>query len=145
MSAVTPNRELLDDERVPRVTLAGQQWPIPKMAPRQNEIIVPLILDHEEAVFAAAAQDEGGKVTFRPTTEMIHRMNTIVFHALQRGHRELTREEFDDMPIGLVEALDSIRTISRQTGSFRERVATDPPLANGGTTSAAVASPTGLQ
>jgi hypothetical protein len=105
-----PNKELLSDERIPTATLAGQKWPVPKMAIRQCEVVVPLIVKR-------MADVAGGPAGL--TAEVIHDLATVVFWGLERGHKGLTREEFDEMPIDLTDLIDAMLVVSRQTGLLK--------------------------
>jgi hypothetical protein len=121
-----PNPKLLAEEGVPRIKIAGQDWPVPLLAPRQNNIILPLLLKPRPSNLEDLA-----------TTERLTEIGTIVFHAMQRGHRELTRDEFDDMPISFVEMIAAIPTIQTQTGLFK------PVARNGVNTGEVVGTSTG--
>jgi hypothetical protein len=116
----SPNQELLSDERIPTVTLAGLTWPIPKLAIKQNEIILPILLRRAPQL-AALAAGQGGM-----TTEFVHDCSTIVYWGLTRGHKGFTREEFDDMPIEVTEVLNAVTVVGQQTGLLKAREATGP-------------------
>jgi hypothetical protein len=105
---VEPNQELLADERVPRVTLAGREWPVPKFAIAQNSVILPLLMEHFDRPELAYRSTDG-----------IVRLGTVIFTALGRGHRGMTREQFDDMAIEIPEMAAAIRVIAQQTGLFK--------------------------
>jgi len=104
-----PNKKLLGDPRVPRITIDDVDWPVAKLAPAQLEVVAPLIDPTLKALKSS------GSVT----KEIIHDLGTIVHVALTRGHPDLTRDEFDQMPIGLMDLLDSVQVVSRQCGLFR--------------------------
>lgn len=142
---ITPNTSLMDDPTVLTVELDGKKWPIPKLAPKQNEVVVPLVLElvpkltnsvriiqkeGEDASKARTSMDLGalGKAL---TEKGMKDLYTILFLSLQRGHKDLTREEFDDMPIGTLDAIEAVMVISRQTGVIRQAKAGEVPLAVG--------------
>jgi hypothetical protein len=117
-----PNQALLDDETIPRVTLAGKQWPIPMMAPKQNAIVVPTILKIVPNVLSA--NDGKGKFDLARfaavmTEEAYRGLITIVWMALTRGHSALTRAEFEEMPIGTMELVLAVLIIAQQTGVIK--------------------------
>jgi hypothetical protein len=105
-----PNQKLLEDPSVPRITLAGQQWPVPKFAIAQNAIILPELMSHFEHTDA----------TFK-TTEGILKMGGLLFIALKRGHKDMTREEFDELGIDVPEMMAAVPVIAQQTGMYTPR------------------------
>lgn len=82
----------------PSITIAGRGWPVPLLAPRQNRIIVPLLMK--------------GSSGYAVLLE-------IAFAALTRAHPHLRREEVDDWPIPFHELCDALPVIARQTGMLR--------------------------
>lgn len=109
-----PNKKLLSDPRVPRITLDDQDWPIRRLAPTQLEIVLPLIDSVKQRMRDA---EVGSPIT----KEILNDLGTILFHALERGHPDLTREEFDDMPIGLMDLIDALPIIQKQSGCYRDK------------------------
>ncbi len=81
--ATEPNALLLDGT-TPTIKLAGRDWPVPLLAPRQNRIVVPAIGRWARA----------GDPAF--STEQYDEAIAIVHAALTRAHPTLTREEFED-------------------------------------------------
>jgi hypothetical protein len=108
-----PNKKLLGDPRVLRITLDDQDWPIPKLAPAQLEVVLPLI----DSTLATIGGKALGSGSF--TKELLHDLGTILYLGLERGHPSLTREEFDQMPIGLTDLVDGMAVVQRQCGMFR--------------------------
>lgn len=102
-----PDALLLADPSIPTIVLAGKSWPVPHLAPRQNRIVGPLLIERIRGIS-------------KLTTEAVDDLTTIAFWALQRGHRALTREEFDEMPVGIDELLAALGVIGKQTGLFRD-------------------------
>jgi hypothetical protein len=70
-----------------------------------------------------------------------------VFWALTRAHPQLTRSQFDDLPIGVLELIDAIGTIAGQTGMMKRGDPSAAPLAGpsepGGAAAPSPSSPTG--
>lgn len=127
-----PNTQLLEDPTVLTVSLDGKSWPIPKLAPKQNEVVVPLVLSivpkltssvHYLPLREGETQRRTGmdlvKLGEALTERGMKDLYTIIFHSLQRGHKGLTREEFEDMPIGTLDAIEAVMTIAKQTGVIR--------------------------
>jgi hypothetical protein len=120
---IQPNAELLADASIPRATLAGIDWPMPKMSLEQLYTAVPILV--------------GSKVEITPA-RMVD-LGSVVFMTLQRGHERLTRPEFNQWPVTFAELLEAVRIISTQTGMLK------PSKSANGVTEAAiplVASPT---
>lgn len=91
----------------PKITLAGEEWDIPILAPKQNRIIVPAFLKLADPVNRYAA------------------LLDIVFTALTRARSDLKREEFEEMPILTSELIAALPVIQQQAGiPMAQRVAT---------------------
>lgn len=135
--STTPNKELLSDESVPRITLGGVDWPVPKLAIAQNAYVEPLIRKHlpiirdiaRAAVESAKAAEAGaGAEVSMPvtvTTEVMLDFATAAYWALRRGHWDaqtkigITRDEFDNMPMTFSELYNAAFVIGRQAGLFK--------------------------
>src|SRR5215469_16216778 len=116
----------------PMICLAGREWPVPRLAPKQNRIIVPLllrliprILKAREEAFAARENDLAylGRFIDEATYD---ELATAAFAALTRAHPDLKRTEFDDMAIETLELLGAVSTIARQAGLLRPAPAKSP-------------------
>lgn len=138
----TPNRSLLDDPRTLTIELDGVKWPVPKLAPKQNEIVVPLILKTVPRIMQAMVdikpvEGEAVDQTKRRveidlpklaavlTEQGTKDLYTIVYWALERGHKGLTKEEFEDMPIGVLDAVEAVMVVAKQTGVLRRSAGGD--------------------
>jgi hypothetical protein len=169
---VMPNE--LAKNSAPTIQLAGLDWPIPLLAPRQNRIVVPAVskitkrmretaeaklaqLDDEtKAVLLQLAtpgevEEKGADAVLRKriwamtdfSFEMAHALepeffDTIcdaLYWALTRAHPQLTRQQFDDMPIGMLEMIDAIGMVAQQTGMMKRVDPSAGPLAGGATPS----------
>ncbi|HLY04272.1 MAG TPA: hypothetical protein VKR31_00845 [Rhizomicrobium sp.] len=93
-----PNRKAIDDGH-PCITIAGQEWPIPPLAPRQNRHVV------------AALMRMGGDF-FAHYGDLVD----AVFFALTRAHPDLARSEFEEWPIPVYELTAALPVITKQTG-----------------------------
>lgn len=103
-----PNEQLLSDESIPTVTLAGMVWPVRRLAIEQNEHVVPLFMV-SLPVLVNAVKENG------ISAEFIHCMASICFWGIRRGHPTMTRAEFDDMEISIEELTAALPVISKQT------------------------------
>jgi hypothetical protein len=108
---------------VPTITLAGRAWAVPKLAPRQNRIVVPALLVLIPKILAARDQadaaDERGSFAGLARyldTQSYDTLATLVFTALTRARPDLAREDFDDMAIDTFELIAAVRTIALQAG-----------------------------
>jgi hypothetical protein len=129
--ATEPNKSFLQDETVPTVVLNGQKWPIPKLAPKQNEVVVPLVLELVPDLMDAIdfVEVDGVKkqrmnlvrLSRTLSPKGMHDLYTITFTALTRAHKELLREEFDEWPLGTMETVEAVIVIAKQTGLLREK------------------------
>ncbi|HXN32444.1 MAG TPA: hypothetical protein VN894_11300 [Polyangiaceae bacterium] len=100
-----PNAKLLADESMARITLAGVEWPVPKLAIKQNAQIFPLVMAYLKNPQAALSTFEG-----------IQGLSTMAFVALQRAHESLTRAEFDNMTITVDELVGAFQVVIAQSG-----------------------------
>jgi hypothetical protein len=97
----------------PTVVLAERVWPIPELAPRQNRIILPLLVYSKDWDYGVLAD--------------------VAFVALTRAHPNLTKAEFDGLPIPQSELVEALPVIKDQTGFFHKNpkpqtVASTPEL-----------------
>ena len=86
----------------PTITIAGREWRISLLTPRQNRVVLPGLMH-----------------LGREPADQYERLLDIVFVALTRAHPAITREEFEDWPIATWELVESIPVIARQTGFLR--------------------------
>lgn len=82
----------------PTIMIAGRVWSVPLLVPRQNRIIVPLLLSRRSDYDT---------------------LFEIVFSALTRANPQLRRDEFEDEPVPYRELCDAVPVIARQTGLMR--------------------------
>lgn len=149
-----PNQALID-EKVPCIKIGGRDWPIPPLGPKQNAVVVPTILaiipDVLEIVRRRATEEpslETLETQLAQTASILNeenllKLSDVVFAALKKGHKELTRDEFDDMPLGVMECIDAILVISQQTGLIRPARPGEVPITAGEAKAVAENSPTG--
>jgi hypothetical protein len=112
----------------PVITLAGKSWPVPRLAPRQNRIIVPALLRliprivkaREQSV--AAREGDLAYLSRFMEEQSYDQLATVAYTALTRANPELKRSDFDDMPIHTLELIASVIVIARQAGLLRSTV-----------------------
>lgn len=110
---------------VPTIRLAGRDWPVPVLAPRQNRIVVPALLALIPKIAAAreeaARRNEGGIAALARylDTTAYDTLTEISHLALTRAHPDLSRTAFDDMAIDTLELLAAVHTIARAAGLVR--------------------------
>lgn len=136
--STAPSKELLSDESIPRITLGGIEWPVPRLAIAQTSTIEPLLLKHLGAIAHITQVNidnlialKAGKsaldlhVSPQLTPEVMQDMATVAYWALRRGHWDpntktgITREEFDAMPIMWEELHSAAFIVGRQAGVFK--------------------------
>ncbi len=115
----------------PAIILAGKHWPVPRLAPRQNRIVVPALLQLIPRIVKARAEAIAakendlawlGRFVDQPTYDQLV---TIAYTALTRAQPEFARAAFDDMAIETLELIGAIYVIARQAGLLRS--APTPP------------------
>lgn len=128
--ATEPNTLLLADPEIPRITIAGKEWPVPSMAPAQLVHLAPIVHRRHKRIAEMAAKDDSDAEQLAyarriyddtMTTETLQELSDMVFWGLRRGHPHLSREEFDNLsPVSVVELLSAAKVIAGQTHLFRE-------------------------
>src|ERR1019366_2692290 len=107
----------VDFEDAPKVTLGGQDWPIPMLAAKQNRIIDPLILSLIP-LFSTLQTDRVAGMGMLGTKEY-DAFTEIAYQATKRARPEFTREQFLDLPIALPELIAAFPVLAQQTGIFK--------------------------
>lgn len=105
----------------PEITLGGKQWKIPKMAVKQNRIIVPLIINIIP-IFNEWSKDNKG--SYPKISEHYSELLKITYVALTRATPDLTEQQFEDLEITFPEIIAAYITIAEQTGIFAKAGAT---------------------
>ncbi|HLY04273.1 MAG TPA: hypothetical protein VKR31_00850 [Rhizomicrobium sp.] len=125
----------------PKVTLAGAEYEIPVLAPKQNRIVVPLIdsvfpkiENARRKSFADPADEKKGVVAYRWMVELVLNgayddLCAVTHAALTRTLPDLTRAEFDDWAVDTFELLAAVAVIARQAGLIRDVVTATKPSA----------------
>lgn len=109
----------------PTVTIAGREWPVPMLAPRQNRIVVPILVElmpRIQKVQEEAAKSENSEFAFLKEfvgAAIYDQLLTATYTALTRAAPDLKREDFDDMPVTLSELFAALTVIARQAGIIR--------------------------
>src|SRR6185437_509529 len=101
------------------VALAGRDWVMADLAPRQFRKVIPAIIALA-AVKRPEELDEAG----------IDRLLDALYYALTRNYPDLTREEFLDLPIKVAELVAALPALAKAAGIER-RETHDPGEAAG--------------
>jgi hypothetical protein len=116
---------------IPTITLAGREWPVPVLAPRQNRIVVPALLELIPKILRARDEsaNAGETTSFAQLSRYLDtpaydRLTDVVFAALTRAHPGHSRAEFDELPIDTLELIASVRVIALQAGLVRRNTTT---------------------
>ena len=111
----------------PTIVLAGREWAIPRLAPKQNRIVVPALLELIPRILDARAQADAAGETGHISqlarildTAFYDRLGDAVFTALTRAEPGFTRAQFDDMEIDTLELLVAVRVIALQAGLLKQ-------------------------
>jgi hypothetical protein len=121
---IKPNEKLLDrTQKLPTIKIAGQDWPIPKFAPKQNEVIVPIVLEMSSDLITSMSAPQSIRLKMMTkvlTGENYRKLNDCIFLALERGHPDLTRKEYDEeWEVGTMEMIDAFVVIAERTGLIK--------------------------
>jgi hypothetical protein len=109
----------------PFIILAGKSWPVPRLAPRQNRVIVPILLRLIPRIIkarddAVAAQDSDFAYLSRFVDETTYgELTTLAYTAVTRANPDLIRHDFDDMAVETLELVAAVFVIARQAGLLR--------------------------
>jgi len=115
----------------PTVVLAGREWPIPVLAPRQNRIVVPALLELIPKILRArdeasnAGESRIAQLARYLDTPAYDRLADVAFTALTRAAPELSRAEFDELPIGTLELIAAAPIVALQAGLLKRASASD--------------------
>lgn len=90
----------------PKIRVGGKTFSIVKQAPKQLRHILP-------AAFRINPHLSAGTMP----EEVMDDFVTVIHTAVRRGHPAITRDEFEDMPIGLDEMITAFGVILQQCGS----------------------------
>ena len=81
------------------IVIAGREWTVPLLAPKQNRVVVPALL--RLATSGAEQYDL---------------LLDTVFAALTRASPDIVRDEFEDWPVTTRELLAALPVVAKQTG-----------------------------
>jgi hypothetical protein len=98
----------------PTIVIAGQKWPVPLLAPRQNRIVMPALMQ------LGTNPEENYEILLE-----------IAFVALTRAHPGILREAFEEWPIPCYELRDALPVIAKQTGFLKQRTVIPEARASG--------------
>jgi len=102
-------QELAD---APKIVLAGKEYPIPKLAPRQNRRIIPRLSRLGNIMQKNAA----GEMTETDVDDAY----LSIYWALTRTMPDLKESDFMDMPIDMQDVLAALGTVAQQTGIMKQ-------------------------
>jgi hypothetical protein len=100
----------------PNITIAGRDFPVPLLAPRQNRIVLPGLLSMDDTV-----------------EKHFDMLCEVVFAALTRAQPHLERDDFEAWPVATYELVEALPVIARQTGFLSRRMNAGLTAAGAGT------------
>ena len=116
----------MTEDTTPSLVLGGRDWPLPQLAPKQNRIVVPALLELVPKILRArdearAAGEASGLAALARCidTATYDTLATLVFTALTRAHPGLTRDAFDDMAVDTLDLVAAVLPIARAAGLTR--------------------------
>jgi hypothetical protein len=107
-----------DIDNAPKVSLGGKDWPVPKLAIKQNRIIDPLII-RILPVFKLWQTDQEAAV-LQMCEKEYDNLITVCLEAVRRAAPALTKDEFMELQITLPEMIAAFPVIAKQTGLIKE-------------------------
>jgi hypothetical protein len=116
----------LELDTAPKVTLAGNEYPIPMLVPRQQRIVVPALM------LLMKTMSVNGKVDPTSlTTEQYDMLLDLVYVALTRGSPLLKRDDFLDMPTNMMELIVAMNVVAEQSGVMKRETTATGEVATG--------------
>jgi hypothetical protein len=115
----------LELDAAPKVTLAGKEFPIPLLVPRQNRIVIPKLIDLMKG-FTEGGALSAINITMKLTTQQYDDLSEIIWVALTRATPTLTKDDFLDMPIDLMELIAAMDIVAQQCGVMKRAGGTKP-------------------
>jgi len=108
----------VDIERAEKIILAGKEWQVPVLVAKQNKIVDPLII----GLLPIFAKWESNKL--EALSELSGKkyddLLEIAFVAIKVFHKDLSKEEFLELPITLPELIAAFSVVAKQTGLFEK-------------------------
>lgn len=115
----------------PTFTLAGKAFHIPRLAIKQNRVVVsglqkllPVISKLEDVARSVAAGGSGAETflsSFPLNGDTFDTLADIVYAAITRGDPTFGRDQFDDLPIGVDELLMALPVVMAQSFAFTKK------------------------
>ncbi|MET4238623.1 hypothetical protein ABIB07_001841 [Bradyrhizobium sp. RT10b] len=107
----------LELEGLPKITLAGKDFPIALLAPRQNRIVIPKLIALMQGFTDGHKADVLNPMNL--TTQQYDDLCDVVWVAVTRATPTLTKEAFLDMPIDLLELIAAMDVVAKQCGVMK--------------------------
>jgi len=107
---------------VPKISLGGEEWPVPFLSLGRNRKLQPLFN-------VVASRILAGEVRVADLLPTDHEaLVEMAYIALTQAHPTITREEMEEMPIGIHELVGALLTIMAQSKLFTQAAGADPDL-----------------
>lgn len=132
----------------PSITIGGEKFFIPKLALKQNRIVVdrlksilPVMMQLEAAAKAvkASVTPADTEASFKAMISAIPmdeettgKVSDAVYAAITRGQPAYTRDQFDNLPCGIDELLMSLPVVMMQSFAFMQKPKEAAPGASPG-------------
>jgi len=110
MAIPEPNADFLDG-KTPTIEWAGKKWPIPLLAPKQNRHVIPALMRSMKVV-AGMSPEKLKSGSLDVTEAQMDDLYDIVYWGLKRAHPTLTRDDFDDVDLPMMEMMKMIPVVA---------------------------------
>jgi hypothetical protein len=110
-------------EAAPKITLGEHTYAIPMLAPRQNRIVIPKLL----ALMKQMAGEDGKTINpLALDTASYDELLDLTWVAITRAQPTLTKDEFLDRPVTLMELITGMDVVAKQCGVLKRQDGVPP-------------------
>lgn len=102
----------------PIVTLAGKEYEVPFLVPRQNRIVLPLIFEYGQPIKDFIAELESGKAKSFPSDQYAALLTIVYWGVIWPNDKTSKPDSIDEMAVSYSELLKAFGAVQWQTGLF---------------------------
>jgi hypothetical protein len=110
-----PNKFAWDPETTPKVTLAGIEFPVPRIVWAELKFVVPALMSLTSTLDRMRASG-GNLVAATMSEEEMETLGKVVYYGIKRGTPTLSRGEFETMPMSFDELVSAVFVVASQCG-----------------------------
>ena len=93
-------------DMAPKMRLGGVDYALPTLTVRQLKTVVPKL--------AQVTKQELSPFSMSEAT--VNDLFAVIFLSLSRAYPDLTQDQFDNLPISMIEAIQAVFVVMKQTG-----------------------------